>query len=278
MEEMNISTPETEVDDWADIDLSDVKDDGADFSEAEGEDSGAAEQEPEADQPKDTGAEEPTGDEPNTDEQPDTDQYELKHLDEVRTVGREEVIALAQKGMDYDRIRAKLDEREGKEAEAYAFLDTLAKEQGVSVEDFMDSTKASLRAKRDGLDYNAALQSVRMERREAALAERERKLTEAQTKKTEQDEADKRRTQDIADFRAAFPDVDGKSIPKEVWADVSRGMTLLNAYTKYDNARIRAELDAEKQAAENAKKSAGSRSESGKSKRDLLDELWYDGN
>ena len=37
------------------------------------------------------------------------DRFELKHLDEKRSVSREEVIALAQKGLDYDRIRAKYD-------------------------------------------------------------------------------------------------------------------------------------------------------------------------
>ena len=34
--------------------------------------------------------------------------YTLRHLGETKNVGREEVIALAQKGMDYDRIRSKL--------------------------------------------------------------------------------------------------------------------------------------------------------------------------
>jgi hypothetical protein len=36
--------------------------------------------------------------------------FTLKHLDEIRTVGRGEVITLAQKGLDYDRIRGKYDE------------------------------------------------------------------------------------------------------------------------------------------------------------------------
>jgi hypothetical protein len=35
--------------------------------------------------------------------------FTLKHLSEVRTVGRDEVITLAQKGLDYDRIRGKYD-------------------------------------------------------------------------------------------------------------------------------------------------------------------------
>lgn len=42
-------------------------------------------------------------------EEAETDLFTLKHLDEVRTVSRDEVIALAQKGLDYDRIRAKYD-------------------------------------------------------------------------------------------------------------------------------------------------------------------------
>jgi len=36
--------------------------------------------------------------------------FTLKHLGETRTVGRDEVITLAQKGLDYDRIRRKYDE------------------------------------------------------------------------------------------------------------------------------------------------------------------------
>lgn len=43
-------------------------------------------------------------------ETPETGEgYTLRHLDEVKTVGRDEVIALAQKGLDYDRVRSKLD-------------------------------------------------------------------------------------------------------------------------------------------------------------------------
>ena len=47
----------------------------------------------------------------------ETDLFTLKHLDERRTVNREEVIALAQKGLDYDRIRAKYDALRAKQPE-----------------------------------------------------------------------------------------------------------------------------------------------------------------
>lgn len=40
--------------------------------------------------------------------EPESESFTLRHLGETKSVGREEVIALAQKGMDYDRIRSKL--------------------------------------------------------------------------------------------------------------------------------------------------------------------------
>lgn len=39
--------------------------------------------------------------------------FTLKHLDEVKNVSRDEVVTLAQKGLDYDRIRTKLDHLTG---------------------------------------------------------------------------------------------------------------------------------------------------------------------
>lgn len=274
-----------DTDDWNDIDFSDIVDDETAMpEEKDAEDSTEKDEEPapeetaEADQPEAEEAVEPDTDEPKETEDVQTDQFELKHLDEVKTVGREEVIVLAQKGMDYDRIKAKLETREGKEAEAFSFLENLAKEQNMSVDDFMDSTKASLRAKKDGVDYATALQTVKMERREAALEKREKELQSKQAEKAKEDEADRRRQQDIAEFRKAYPDVDGKSIPKEVWADVAKGMSLLNAYAKFDNARIREALEAEKRNAENARRATGSKADTGKTKKaDPFDDDWYNG-
>ena len=36
--------------------------------------------------------------------------WTLRHMDEVRQVGEADMVVLAQKGMDYDRIREKYDE------------------------------------------------------------------------------------------------------------------------------------------------------------------------
>ena len=44
--------------------------------------------------------------------------FTLKHLGEVTTVGHDEVIILAQKGLDYDRIRRKYDEASARRADS----------------------------------------------------------------------------------------------------------------------------------------------------------------
>ena len=85
------------ADEWEDTGL----DDAASSDEAEIE----ADQ-PESQEPPEEGQ---NGDKPT---QRETDQFLLKHLGNERTVTREEIIPLAQKGLDYDRVRAKLTEQQ----------------------------------------------------------------------------------------------------------------------------------------------------------------------
>ena len=44
----------------------------------------------------------------HTSDKQEPDKFVLKHLDDTHEVNRDEVIALAQKGLDYDRIRERL--------------------------------------------------------------------------------------------------------------------------------------------------------------------------
>lgn len=262
------------ADDWNDIDLSDV-------SEAE----------PTADQTEEqqeyeTGAEDAGAE--NTEQATEESTAEadhsftLKHLDEVRTVNREEVIALAQKGMDYDRIRGRLDEKVSLEnaeaAQALEFVRSMAERSNCSAEDFMDSITAGLRAKADRSDYDSVLAEVKMERREKALSEREQKLAGAQEAAAQKSEADSKRQQDIQNFVAAFPDVKAETIPQDVWKEVAKGKSLTEAYAVYEAARLRTELAAEKQNSKNRSRTTGSRSTAGESSEmDDFDKLWYDG-
>lgn len=249
---------ETKVaDTWEDIDLSDISDN--DVSDPE-----PADQPEKQDEPVDSNAQETT--EPADDTE---DLYELKHLDEVRNVTRQEVIALAQKGMDYDRIRAKLDAPNQYEE----FVKEIAAQQNITPEDFVDQTRAALLSKRENIDISVAKQRIQLERREKALAQKEKQQADAQEKKSAEE---RKRTEDFRQFLKIYGDVDIKSIPKEVWDSVSQGETLVNSYMRYENASLKAQLEAEKKNYENRAKSTGSQ-KSSSSKTDDFDSLWYDG-
>lgn len=277
----NTATETTMVDDWDDIDLTDISDDDADQQEQpEATDTAEQTETPETEVEAET--EETTTETSQTEGAEADHSFTLKHLDEVRTVTRDEVIALAQKGMDYDRVKARLDEKISAEnteaAEALDFVRSMAERSNVSVEDFMDSVVASTRAKADRSDYNEVLATVKMERREKALTEREQKLANAQTETKQQTEAESKRQADIRNFVAAFPDVKAETIPREVWNSVAKGKTLTEAYAMHEAARLKAELAAEKQNNKNKARTTGSRSTAGASSEiDEFDAAWYDG-
>lgn len=275
-------------DDWDDIDLSDVTDNDDDTlvekTPTETKDD-AAEEQPEADQQKEESTEEPDNAETKEEPKSETDQFTLKHFEDVRTVGRDEVIALAQKGMDYDRVKSKLDEKDSKEAKAYSFLEELAKENGSSVEDFMDGARATVLAKREGIEYDAALQKVKLQNREKAIEEQEHKLKTTAANEQAEAERKERIRQDAQAFQKAYPGIAFSDVPREVWEKVEGGMSLLNAYGIYDMKKQQEKLEADRAAfetakkeAENSKKSTGSvNSSSSKEKSDPFDDLWYDG-
>lgn len=269
-EETNIETvPE---DDWDDIDLSDITDSGdAPDDDEETEDDVTAETE-EADQHESEEAEEPGEVLNEPEEQAEADHsLTLKYMGEEKTVSRDEAVALAQKGMDYDRVKAKLDERD----ETISFLSELAKQQGLTLDEFIDNTHAALLSKREGLDATAALGRVRLERRQRELDAKEARLKDAEQAGAQLDAAAAKRKQDIDEFRREYPDVKADTIPKEVWDGVARGLSLTAAYTKHENARIKAELEAEKQAKANAAKTTGSRESAGQAK--TKPDPWLDG-
>lgn len=274
-------TETTMVDDWDDIELTGISDDDADQQE-QPEATDTAEQTETTETEVEAETEETTTETSQTENAEADHSFTLKHLDEVRTVNRDEVIALAQKGMDYDRIKARLDEKISVEnaeaAEALEFVRAMAERSNVSAQDFMDSVVASTRAKSDRSDYNEVLATVKMERREKALEEREQKLANAQTEKKQQTEVESKRQADIRNFIATFPEVKAETIPKEVWSAVAKGKTLTEAYALHEAARLRAELAAEKQNNKNKARTTGSRSTAGEStEADDFDKQWYDG-
>ena len=192
--------------------------------------------------------------------------WTLRHMDEVKQVGEADMVILAQKGMDYDRIREKYDESKP----VMELFGAFAKQAGMSVQDYVAHIR--LQAKQSqGMSTEEAKRSIDLEDREAAVsakeAEEAQRQQEAAQARQAQNSADARRQADIAEFQKTFPDAakDPKSIPAEVWADVRNGSSLVSAYAKYAVAQANAKAQAAEQKAEtttqnqrNAGRSTGS--------------------
>ena len=300
-EETNISAipedtaPETEStsameDDWDDIDLSDIQNDEEEREEPPAE---SEEQTPEADQQteeaEEKAEEEPAEADNDTAQESAEEQqtFDLKFLGETKTVSKEEVVTLAQKGLNYDKVLGERDvaKQEVSRLQEYeTFLKDLADMDGRTVDDLMDATRAEILAKKEGLDKSVALQRIKLDRdRKAFEAEKSKK--EAEQKATE--EAEKQRSNQFLQFAQEYPDVDPKDIPKEVWDKFKDGMPLTSAYSIYENKKLREEVkswkdkaEAAEQNAKNKERSTGSQSTAGMGsakKKDPIDLDWYDG-
>ena len=210
--------------------------------------------------------------------------WTLRHMDETKNVGEAEMVTLAQKGMDYDRIRAKYDESKP----AMEILSIFAKQKGVSVADYVSFLRTEAK-KADGLSEAEARRSIELEDREAAVTAREAEQA-AERQAAEQanaaaNAAAQRRKADIDEFAREYPDVASNpdAIPKEVWDAVAAGSSLTVAYAKYTAKQAREEAERTRSAAQaaqqnikNAARSTGSMQSAGQNAggRDPFLEGW----
>ena len=204
--------------------------------------------------------------------------WELRHMGEVRQANEAEMVALAQKGLDYDRIRSQYDEFKP----VMEMVNRFANQQGLNTKDYISMLRAQAK-QAEGLSEADARRSVELEDREAvvAAAEAERQAQRAEA------EAASRRQADIQEFQQTFPEAakDPNSIPPQVWAEVRGGSSLVAAYARYavqqarqDAATAKRETASVQQNQKNADRSTGSMKSAGdglKSKDPFL-EGWGD--
>ncbi len=180
--------------------------------------------------------------------------WEVKHMGEKRSMSAADITPeLLQKGLDYDRIRAKYDESKP----ITELMTQFAKKANMSVTEYVKFIRTeALRA--GGMSEAEAQRSVELEDREAAVAAKEQEQRENEAAKAE---AQSKIDADLADFAKAFPEVyakaksDPKAIPESVWAKVNSGeLSLTGAYSRYAVEQAKAEAaQAAQQAAAQAK-------------------------
>jgi len=288
-----------DADDWSDItadSFADVEDDaqGAPDTEAQGNDAAPEIEQNDGGQDADAAQ---TGENEEQQAQTDGQLFELKHLGETKNVNRDEVVTLAQKGMDYDRVTEKNTQLETQVSEQKQqlaqltehenALQELAKQSGTTVEELVENMLIAVTKSKYGIDDDGmALERVKLDRERRAL-DQERAALAPQKQEQEQQAANEKWRGECFDaFAKAYPDVDPASIPNGVWEAFNRGETLVSAYARERNkaleaeiARMKSEQETRDRNAANAARSTGSQSSAGKAGSDeAFDALWYDGN
>lgn len=217
------------------------------------------------------------GEQPGPEEkpQPQNDTFTLKVNKEEKTYSREEVISLAQKGADYDRVKEQLERSRQTTADLQIRLDDqnealseLAKEAGMDVPALLDNLRIAT-LKKQGLSEDAAkerLLRLKAERENARLKEEKPAEQESAAETSQQ-----RAKRDLEEFRRVYPDVQlTDELIGRLTPDVQGGASLLGAYRKYENAQkdaqiaeLQRQLEAEKQNKENRISSPGSQKDTG---------------
>lgn len=209
----------------------------ADLPQAEAEPLG--EQAPEAEQ------DQPETQEPENGTKP-AEELTLKFYGQEVKLPKEQVVALAQKGLDYDKVRAERDSlKNGRERQLLSKYAAASNMDLPQYLDYLESAMEGAAVKKEvdaGMPEEQARELLRLRQNEA----QRRAELRAQEQQREQN------AQYVALLRE-YPDV--KELPPEVVRRIAEGETPLAAYRAYDLARTKAALEAEK-AAQKAKAAA----------------------
>ena len=200
------------------------------------------------------------------------------------------MVELAQKGLDYDRIRGERDSyktEHPKYADYEKFLQEMAESAGTDVPGLMENVRVSLlvkKAQAEGktLSEAAAIQQVRREA--TARANTVQAEQPAEQQKTPEQNEETRRRENIRVFCENHPGVKAEDIPQDVLQEGIASGDLSGTYDRWEIKQLkeqlgnaRKELETEKQNKMNKERSTGSRKSAGSASKDQsFDALWYD--
>ena len=207
------------------------------------------------------------------------DTFTLRYMKEDKQYSRNDTIILAQKGLDYDRVRAERDTLKSEIPtfkEYKSFLEELASDSGVSVDQLMENVRATRLVERERKAGNIISETAAKEQiqREKSARDKDNAVQEDEIK-PEEAPVQKAKDLDVATFIKAFPDVKAEDIPESVWIEVMNGADLTSAYTRYENKQLRNRIAAIEQNQKNAERSTGSRKTTGNNQTyDDFDAAW----
>lgn len=227
---MNENTP-VEVDEFDDIDYSDIVDETTEVTENEGEADDISTSE-------DTEKEVAQEVDFNTVLKEIGKKIKYNHQEGYEFKDEADLISAIQKGLNYDKV---------KESKVMQYAEKKAKELGMTPD-----------------EYIAEVEKYEMQQQEEVYAEKKQSLLDRGVEEAEANEiiealklksqprAEKVENKEMAEFVAAFPDVDYSTIPEEV---LNSKEPIKEAYLKYENKKLKQELEKANQVKTNIKTS-----------------------
>lgn len=216
--------------------------------------------------------------------------FTIKVNKETKEVSYEDAPAWIQKGMDYDRVKGKLETAMQNEKNLQTeielqkpfmeFLTLAAEQAGVSKEQLTETLHINL-LKSKGMSEAEARAEIR-----AAKAEKQVKDLTSQKeaeKKPAEDDAQTRMNRDVAEFQKEFPGVELTSDQiKKIGPDIRNGMSMVNAYRKMKDAEkdaeiaeLKRQLEAAGQNKKNKAKTPGSMKDSGGQRKKTAEDDFF---
>lgn len=175
----------------------------------------------------------------------------IKFNHEEKEVPLSEAIALAQKGMNYDKV---LSERDSlKNSKEFQLIDRKAKESNMTREQYLQwlddfETQRQLEDEKAKVleQYPDLPDQVVTENAQLKLDKRKAEESKREAEKQRQTEAEQKQKRDdsLSRFVEAYPDIKdySKDIPPEVWTKFINGEDLLTAYRAHENTVLKQKI------------------------------------
>lgn len=180
----------------------------------------------------------------------------VKYNHEERGLTADEAREYAQKGINYDKV---FEENQSlKNRQELAFVENLAKEYGMTAEQYIEA----VHAEREANKIRATAENYQIPEEVAKkLYESEQYITRVESEKQQtqaQMQEQERQNADAREFLQEFPSVDVNSIPQEVWDNVQKGKSLVDAYARHEAKELRTKMQIASTNQVNANSATGS--------------------
>lgn len=159
----------------------------------------------------------------------------VKYNKEELALDREKAVEYAQKGMNYDKVIEKLNALESDPR--LSFVEQQAKKYSMTVPQYLDAVREE--EEREKL---AELTQKNIPEDLAKEVLEGRKFREQYHVKEQSDQAKAQQEAEFQAFLDTFPEVQPSDIPQSVWDEVTKGKSLVDAYTRHENQALKQKL------------------------------------